>query len=64
MFLLLLVCIHKPAAPMHQEKAHDTTYKMAVALGMKRKVMDCEFPIDCHVLSVFDGIFMGEECVV
>ena len=40
-------CIHKSVVSMHWEKDHDAAYKMAMTLEMKRKIVDCEFSIDC-----------------
>ena len=59
-------CIHKSAVPVQWERGHDTAYKMAMTIGMKRKVMDCEFPLVCicHVASICHIKFMGDQPVV
>ena len=59
-------CIHKSAVPIQWERGHDTAYKMAMTLGMKRKTMDCEFPIVCicHVTSICHIKSMGDQRVV
>ena len=64
--LAIATCTQKSVAPKHGGKAHDTTYKMAMTLGIKKEIMDCEFPFDCicHVVSICHNIFMGDERVV
>ena len=59
-------CMCKSVAPKHGGKTHDTTYKMAMTLGIKMKIIDYEFPFDCicHVVSICHIIFTGDERVV
>ena len=59
-------CIYKSAAAVHWEKGHDTAYKIEMTLGMKRKIIQCKFPIDCicHVVSICHVKFVSVERVV
>ena len=58
--------IHKFAVPIQWERGHDTAYKMAMTFGMKRKIMQCEFPIVCicHVAWICHIKFMVDQRVV
>ena len=59
-------CIRKCGVSIQWERGHDTAYKMAMTFGMKRKIMDCKFPIVCicHVTSICHIKFMGAQRVV
>ena len=59
-------CIQKSTAPLHWKRAMIQLAKWQLTLGMKRKIIQCEFPIDCicDVVSICHVKYMGVECVV